>query len=175
MALVNEHFLKLSNNYLFADIAKKVNAYKVSHPKTEVISLGIGDVTQPLCPAVIDAMHKAVDEMAEKATFRGYGPERGYDFLREAISEYYKNSIGADVPPDEILISDGAKSDCGNIVDMIRGLSDQRKILLLQGSHSFSAFPNKRLQNCLRAERKRRLQQLLDLSNALCRFRITLF
>lgn len=86
MALVNEHFLKLSNNYLFADIAKKVNAFKVSHPKAEVISLGIGDVTQPLCPAVIEAMHRAVDEMAVKATFRGYGPEHGYDFLREAIS-----------------------------------------------------------------------------------------
>ena len=76
MALVNEHFLKLSNNYLFADIAKKVNAYKVSKPNQKVISLGIGDVTRPLCPAVINAMHKAVDEMASKATFRGYGPER---------------------------------------------------------------------------------------------------
>ena len=72
MALVNEHFLKLSNNYLFADIAKKVNAFKVSHPQVRVISLGIGDVTQPLCPAVIEAMHEAVDEMARKATFRGY-------------------------------------------------------------------------------------------------------
>lgn len=80
MALVNEHFLKLANNYLFADIAKKVNAYKIAHPKQRVISLGIGDVTQPLCPAVIKAMHKAVDEMAEQASFRGYGPERGYDF-----------------------------------------------------------------------------------------------
>lgn len=73
MALVNEHFLKLANNYLFADIAKKVNAYKIAHPKQRVISLGIGDVTQPLCPAVIKAMHKAVDEMAEQASFRGYG------------------------------------------------------------------------------------------------------
>ena len=78
MALVNEHFLKLASNYLFADIAKKVNAYKIAHPKQRVISLGIGDVTQPLCPAVIEAMHKAVDEMAVQASFRGYGPERGY-------------------------------------------------------------------------------------------------
>ena len=85
MALINEHYLKLSNNYLFADIAKKVNAYKATHPKAKVISLGIGDVTRPLVPAVIEAMHKAVDEMAVKATFRGYGPERGYEFLREAI------------------------------------------------------------------------------------------
>lgn len=85
MALVNIHFLNLQNNYLFADIAKKVNAFRVMHPKADVISLGIGDVTQPLCPAVIDVMHKAVDEMATADGFRGYGPEQGYDFLREAI------------------------------------------------------------------------------------------
>ena len=85
MALVNIHFLNLQNNYLFADIAKKVNAFKVMHPKADVISLGIGDVTQPLCPAVVEAMHKAVDEMATADGFRGYGPEQGYDFLREAI------------------------------------------------------------------------------------------
>ena len=120
MALVNEHFLKLSNNYLFADIAKKVNAYKVSHPKTEVISLGIGDVTQPLCPAVIDAMHKAVDEMAEKATFRGYGPERGYDFLREAILKNDFQPRGIHLDPSEIFVNDGAKSDTGNIQEILR-------------------------------------------------------
>lgn len=85
MALVNEHFLKLPNNYLFADIAKKVNAFKVSHPSTNVISLGIGDVTQPLCPAVAEAMHKAVNEMTTSEGFHGYGPEQGYLFLREAI------------------------------------------------------------------------------------------
>lgn len=85
MALVNVHFLNLQNNYLFADIAKKVNAFKVMHPKADVISLGIGDVTQPLCPAVIEAMHRAVDEMATVEGFHGYGPEQGYDFLREAI------------------------------------------------------------------------------------------
>ena len=78
MALINEHYLKLTKNYLFADIAKKVNAFKVSHPKADVISLGIGDVTQPLCPAVIKAMHKAVDEMAAKETFHGYGPWHTY-------------------------------------------------------------------------------------------------
>ena len=120
MALVNEHFFKLSNNYLFADIAKKVNAYKVSHPKTEVISLGIGDVTQPLCPAVIDAMHKAVDEMAEKATFRGYGPERGYDFLREAILKNDFQPRGIHLDPSEIFVNDGAKSDTGNIQEIVR-------------------------------------------------------
>ena len=85
MALINENFLKLSESYLFTEIARKVNAYKEEHPKADVISLGIGDVTQPLAPAVIEALHKATDEMAIATTFRGYGPERGYDFLREAI------------------------------------------------------------------------------------------
>ena len=120
MALVNEHFLKLSNNYLFADIAKKVKAYQVSHPKQRVVSLGIGDVTQPLCPAVVEAMHKAVDEMAEKASFRGYGPERGYDFLREAIikNDFLPRGIRLDV--NEIFISDGAKSDTGNLQEIVR-------------------------------------------------------
>ncbi len=120
MALVNEHFLKLSDNYLFADIAKKVNAYKVSHPKERVISLGIGDVTQPLCPAVIEAMHKAVDEMAVKATFRGYGPERGYDFLREAIVKNDFLPRGIHIDPNEVFVNDGAKSDTGNIQEILR-------------------------------------------------------
>lgn len=120
MALINEYFLRLSNNYLFADIAKKVNAYKVSHPKQQVISLGIGDVTQPLCPAVIEAMHKAVDEMAEKASFRGYGPERGYDFLREAIIKNDFLPRGIHLDPSEIFVNDGAKSDTGNIGDIVR-------------------------------------------------------
>lgn len=120
MALVNEHYLKLSNSYLFVDIAKKVNAYKVSHPKAHVISLGIGDVTRPLVPAVIEAMHKAVDEMAEKATFRGYGPERGYDFLREAIVKNDFLPRGVHLDPNEIFINDGAKSDTGNIGDIVR-------------------------------------------------------
>lgn len=120
MALVNEYFLRLSNNYLFADIAKKVNAYKVSHPKQRVISLGIGDVTQPLAPAVIEAMHKAVDEMANKASFRGYGPERGYDFLREAIIKNDFLPRGVHLDPSEIFVNDGAKSDTGNIGDIVR-------------------------------------------------------
>lgn len=120
MALVNEHFLKLPNNYLFADIAKKVNAFKVTHPKASVISLGIGDVTQPLCPAVIEAMHKATDEMAVQSSFRGYGPEQGYDFLREAIlkNDFLPRGIHLDL--DEIFINDGAKSDTGNIQELIR-------------------------------------------------------
>ena len=119
MALVNVHFLNLQNNYLFADIAKKVNAFKVMHPKADVISLGIGDVTQPLCPAVIEAMHKATDEMATAEGFHGYGPEQGYAFLREAIlkNDFLPRSIHLDI--DEVFINDGAKSDTGNIQELL--------------------------------------------------------
>ena len=120
MALVNEHFLKLPGNYLFADVAKRVNAFKVSHPKERVISLGIGDVTQPLCPAVIEAMHKAVDEMATKASFHGYGPERGYEFLREAILKNDFLPRGIHLDANEIFINDGAKSDTANIQELLR-------------------------------------------------------
>lgn len=120
MALINEHFLKLQKNYLFADIAKKVNAFKATHPKSQVISLGIGDVTQPLCPAVIEAMHKAVDEMASKDTFHGYGPEEGYNFLREAIVKNDFLPRGIHLDPSEIFINDGAKSDTGNIGELVR-------------------------------------------------------
>lgn len=120
MALVNEYFLRLSDNYLFADIAKKVNAYKVSHPKADVISLGIGDVTRPLCPAVVEAMHRAVDDMAGASTFHGYGPERGYDFLREAILKNDFAPRGIHLDASEIFINDGAKSDTGNIQEIVR-------------------------------------------------------
>ncbi len=119
MALVNENFLKLTKNYLFADIAKKVNAYKVGHPQARVISLGIGDVTQPLCPAVIEAMHRAVDDMSRRKTFRGYGPEQGYDFLREAIVKNDYLARGIHLDESEVFVSDGAKSDTGNIGDIL--------------------------------------------------------
>ena len=120
MALINEHFLKLQNNYLFSDIAKKVNSFKVTHPKDKIIRMGIGDVTQPLAPAVIEAMHKAVEEMASKDTFHGYGPEQGYPFLIDAIIKNDYASRGVFIEPSEVFISDGAKSDCGNIGDMLR-------------------------------------------------------
>ncbi len=120
MPLINEHFLKLQKNYLFADIAKKVNAFKATHPKAKVISLGIGDVTQPLCPAVIEAMHKAVDDMAHKETFHGYGPEQGYLWLREAIVKNDFLPRGVHLDPDEIFVNDGAKSDTGNIGELVR-------------------------------------------------------
>lgn len=120
MALVNEHFLKLQSNYLFSDIAKKVNSFKITHPKQKIIRMGIGDVTQPLAPAVIEAMHKAVDEMASKDTFHGYGPEQGYSFLIDAIIKNDYESIGVSLEPSEVFISEGAKSDCGNIGDLLR-------------------------------------------------------
>ena len=119
MALVNIHFLNLQNNYLFADIAKRVNAFKVTHPKADIVSLGIGDVTQPLCPAVVEAMHRAADEMATTAGFQGYGPEQGYDFLKEAIlkNDFLTRGIHLDI--DEVFINDGAKSDTGNFQEIL--------------------------------------------------------
>ena len=119
MALINENFLKLSESYLFTEIARKVNAYKEEHSMADIISLGIGDVTQPLAPAVIEALHKATDEMAIATTFRGYGPERGYDFLREAIVMNDIRARGIDIEADEVFVSDGAKSDTGNFQELL--------------------------------------------------------
>ncbi len=120
MALVNEHFLKLPGSYLFSEIAKKVESYRLLHPDRKLISLGIGDVTRPLPPACIEAMHRAVDEMADEGTFRGYGPEQGYDFLRDAIIRHDFAPRGISLSPSEIFISDGAKSDTGNIGEILR-------------------------------------------------------
>lgn len=119
MALVNESFLKLPGSYLFSDIAKKVNMFKVTHPDAQLIRLGIGDVTRPLPPACIKAMHKAVDEMAKAETFRGYGPEQGYDFLINAIIRNDFETRGVSLDPTEVFVSDGAKSDTGNIGDIL--------------------------------------------------------
>ena len=120
MALVNEHFLKLPNNYLFTEIAQKVNVFKVTHPKEKVISLGIGDVTKPLAPAVVEAIHRAADELASSSSFRGYGPTQGYDFLRDAILKHDFQARGIHLDRDEIFINDGAKSDTGNIQELVR-------------------------------------------------------
>lgn len=117
--LINERFMNLPGNYLFADIAKKVKAFKEHNPEADVISLGIGDVTQPLAPAVIEALHKAADEMASASSFRGYGPERGYDFLREAIVANDFHARGIEIEPDEVFVSDGAKSDTGNFQELL--------------------------------------------------------
>ena len=116
MAVINENYLKLAGSYLFRETAHRTAAYKEAHPTAEVISLGIGDVTQPLPAACIEAMHKAVDEMASPDTFRGYGPEQGYSFLIDAIIENNYKHYG--IEPDEIFVSDGAKSDCGNIQEI---------------------------------------------------------
>ena len=120
MALVNEHFLKLPGSYLFSNIAKRVNTFKVTHPKHRLIRLGIGDVTRPLPQACIEAMHRAVDELASVDTFRGYGPEQGYDFLIDAIIKHDFASRGISLTPSEVFISDGAKSDTGNIGELLR-------------------------------------------------------
>lgn len=118
MAHINEHFLSLKESYLFIEIAKRVKAYKQANPQSDIIRLGIGDVTLPLAPIVVEEMKKGAAEMGAKETFRGYEDSgRGYEFLRKAVSDYYA-SFGAPVDLEEILISDGAKSDCGNIVDI---------------------------------------------------------
>lgn len=118
MPQINENFLKLEKNYLFINIAKKLNAFKETHPEADIIKMGIGDVTLPIAKVVVDAMKKGADEMGVKETFKGYEDSgAGYDFLREAVSGYYK-SFGVDVPAEDIRINDGAKSDCGNIVDI---------------------------------------------------------
>ena len=119
MAIINDNFLKLSNNYLFSEIAKRVKAFKENCPDRNVISLGIGDVTQPLPKASVDAMAKAVEEMGKITTFRGYGPEHGYDFLINAIIKNDYLPRGVELSPSEVFISDGAKSDCGNIGDIL--------------------------------------------------------
>lgn len=117
MAFMNENYCNLKESFLFADIAHKVNAYAAAHPDKKVIRLGIGDVTLPLAPAVVEAMTKAVAEMGVKETFHGYGDEQGYGFLHEAIVKYYA-SFGVELASNEVFISDGAKSDCGNITDI---------------------------------------------------------
>lgn len=114
---LNEHFSDLQDSYLFSMIAHKVAAYQQEHPEKEIIRLGIGDVTLPLCDAVVQAMHRAVDEMGRKESFHGYGPEQGYDFVKEALQGYYaKRGVALDLA--EIFVSDGAKSDVGNILDL---------------------------------------------------------
>ena len=115
---INEHFSDIKESYLFSDIAKRVKTYSAAHPDQKIIRLGIGDVTLPLTKSVISAMHKAVDEMASAETFRGYASEYGYNFLQLAIADYY-GRMGVALETDEIFVSDGAKSDIGNMVDIL--------------------------------------------------------
>ena len=118
MSYINENFLELQDSYLFSTIAKKVAEYSAQNPDKKIIKLGIGDVTRPIVPACVEAMHKAVDEIGTAEGFKGYGPEQGYDFLRTAIVENDYKTRGVEIEKDEIFVSDGAKCDCGNIVDI---------------------------------------------------------
>lgn len=126
MLKINENYAKLKESYLFSEIAHRVNAYSAANPDKKLIKMGIGDVTLPLCDAVVQAMKTAADEMGKAETFRGYGPEQGYDFLKEKIRAYYAK-IGVELAPDSIFISDGAKSDLGNILDIF---SKDNKVLI---------------------------------------------
>ena len=119
MAKVNENYQKLPGSYLFSEIARRTAAYSEEHPEANLIKMGIGDVTRPLAPAVIEAMYNAVNDLSKPETFHGYGPEQGYDFLREVIAENDFHARGVDIAVDEIFVSDGAKSDCGNIGDIL--------------------------------------------------------
>lgn len=127
MSYINENFLNLQESYLFSTIAKKVAKYVENNPNKNIIKLGIGDVTRPIVPACVEAMHKAIDEMGTANGFKGYGPEQGYEFLREAIVENDYQRRGIDIKKDEIFISDGAKCDCGNIVDIF---SEDNKVAI---------------------------------------------
>lgn len=118
MLRVNDNFQKLPGSYLFAEVARRVKVYQEAHPDREIIRLGIGDVTKPLVPAVVEAMHQAVEEMGHEETFHGYGPDFGYDFLINAIRQGDYASRGVEVAYDEVFISDGAKCDVGNIQEL---------------------------------------------------------
>ena len=163
MVKINKNYANIKESYLFSDIAKRVNAYIEAHPQADVIRMGIGDVTQPLVKPVVDKLVFAAKEMGVKETFRGYGPEQGYVFLKEKIAAYYKKEIGVELEANEIFISDGAKSDIANITDLfandnVVGMPDPvypvyedtnvmcgRKIVFFEGNESnrFLPMPDK--------------------------------
>src|SRR3954468_12423668 len=118
MPQINENYLKLKAGYLFPEIGRRVKAFSAAHPEAKIIRLGIGDVTEPLPPAIVEAMKKGVENLANRETFHGYGPEQGYDFLREPIAKNDFQARGCDIAADEIFISDGSKCDVGNILDI---------------------------------------------------------
>ena len=118
---INDHYLKLTSGYLFPEISRRVTAFAAEYPQADIIKLGIGDVTEPLPPAVVEAMHRAVDQMAGRETFRGYGPDQGYDWLRQAIVENDYTTRGCHVDTDEVFVSDGSKCDSANVLDIVAG------------------------------------------------------
>lgn len=118
MPRINENYLKLKAGYLFPEISRRVTAFSQANPQAPIIRMGIGDVTEPICPAIIEAMHAAIDELGDQKTFRGYGPEQGYEFLRQAIAEHDYQRRGVAVDISEIFVSDGSKCDCGNLLDI---------------------------------------------------------
>ena len=120
MAKINKNYLKLPGSYLFSEIGRRVREFSQANPEAKIIRLGIGDVTQPIAPAVIDALHGAVDEMGHAETFRGYAPDLGYEFLRDVIARKDYKARGCEISAEEIFISDGAKCDCGNIQEIFR-------------------------------------------------------
>lgn len=124
MFRINDNFLKLPGSYLFSDIARRINAFKEANPNADIIKMGIGDVTRPICPAAVEALHQAATDQASAATFHGYGPEQGYPFLTELIAEFDYRARGVEINADEVFVSDGAKSDSGNIGDIL-ALSDK--------------------------------------------------
>lgn len=126
MAHINSNYLNIKESYLFSEVAARANKFKAENPDKDVIKVSIGDVTRPLCPAVIEALHSAVDDMSKAETFKGYGPEQGYDFLKKSLKDYYAEK-GVDLEEDEIFVSDGAKSDLGNILDIF---SKDNKVLV---------------------------------------------
>ena len=126
MAHINSNYLNIKESYLFSEVAARANKFKAENPDKDVIKVSIGDVTRPLCPAVIDALHSAVDDMSKAETFKGYGPEQGYGFLKKSLKDYYAEK-GVELEEDEIFVSDGAKSDLGNILDIF---SKDNKVLV---------------------------------------------
>lgn len=130
MARINDNYLKLKAGYLFPEIARRVAAFSQQNPDAKVIKLGIGDVTEPLPPAIIDAMHRAVDDMAARPTFKGYGPDHGYQWLRDRIAQHHFQSRGCDIAADEIFVSDGSKCDTGNILDILAPGRDDNTIAI---------------------------------------------
>src|SRR5688500_17472533 len=142
MARINDNYLKLKAGYLFPEIGRRVGAFAAANPQAKIIRMGIGDVTEPLPPAVVEATHRAVDEMSRRETFHGYGPEQGYDFLRNAIAANDYQARGCDIAADEIFVSDGSKCDGGNILDIFAAARDDNAIAVCDPVYPIYVYTN---------------------------------